>query len=320
MKRYRKKGFTLIELLVVMAVIGLLLSMMSVGYRSATIISKNLKQKAEFHGMEIGLELFAKDFDGYPDSTTLPNASGVGANSVCGGQRLVEALLGRDLRGIEPTTAWYAPNDEAYKPGLYTTYPDFYDISDADSENRRKGPYVQLKFNNVYTIDKLYKDVGIGSSTIYTSAAAAIRQQAPVFTDTFARNTVTGIDAKVGMPILYFKSDPTKRFRVNAARQFVDPPVFIDYKDWMYNYGDNLPLVALPKLSDVSPKAHFEYKQDGTLAVSKEQAFYEMITQYDSQAAPRTLYPYNKDGVILLSAGWDGVFGTKDDITNFENK
>ena len=42
--------------------------------------------------------------------------------------------------------------------------------------------------------------------------------------------------------------------------------------------------------------------------------FYADITN------PRVSYekPYNPNTFILISAGWDSVFGTKDDITNFD--
>jgi prepilin-type N-terminal cleavage/methylation domain-containing protein len=59
-KQLNEKAFTLIELLVVIAIIAMLVGMMAVGIRKATITAKNLRQKAELKAMDIGLELFAR--------------------------------------------------------------------------------------------------------------------------------------------------------------------------------------------------------------------------------------------------------------------
>ncbi len=54
---------------------------------------------------------------------------------------------------------------------------------------------------------------------------------------------------------------------------------------------------------------HLNVLQDMAL-----QVFYKAITNDKVTATPR---PHNEDGYILMSAGWDGLYGTKDDVFNF---
>ena len=51
-----------------------------------------------------------------------------------------------------------------------------------------------------------------------------------------------------------------------------------------------------------------------------DEIFYDFITNpgQATKAGGTTYYkPYNASEYILISAGWDGIFGTKDDLTNF---
>jgi prepilin-type N-terminal cleavage/methylation domain-containing protein len=303
-----QKAFTLIELLVVIAIIAMLLGIISVGVRQATITAKNLRQKAIFHGIEVGLELFSKDFDGYPSSKTLtsvPN-SPAGADAVCGAQHLAEALVGQDNRGFDPKTKWYPPTQDPLAD------PYIYSSTEAQSLNRRKEQYCDIKRDSLYSIYELWKG-GAGTSNIYTSALNS--PDSPVITDVFTRNSVDGMDDKVGLPILYFKADSTKQFRVNQTQQTVTNPTSAQYSQWIYNFDDNLPVVTLPRL-DGEPDTDFADIDNDGVVDNQAQVFYEKITQ--TADTTRNFYkPFNPNGFILISAGWDGIYGTKDDITNF---
>jgi len=310
------KAFTLIELLVVIAIIAMLVGIMAVGLKMATRQAKNLRQKTELRAMEIGLELFSKDFDGYPDSKVLgPDKGGL---AVCGAQHLAEALLGRDDRGFEPLTGWYPPNDQLYRASLdAATLNTLYNASDNTSLIRRKERYVELKHSGVYTIAELWQS-GVAPSNIYTSAGAVNRLRSPVITDTLNLNTITlgGTTVKVGLPVLYFKTDGTKRFRVNETNTLVTNPTTTDYSKWSYNFDDNLPVVTLPVLSDPA-MTDMDFKDPADATKNLAQVFYEKITQ--TADTGRNYYkPFNANKFILISAGWDGVYGTKDDITNFD--
>jgi hypothetical protein len=63
--------------------------------------------------------------------------------------------------------------------------------------------------------------------------------------------------------------------------------------------------------------AAVHYRDPDDAGKTQAQVFYERITQ---QAEPdRNFFkPFNSSTFILISAGWDGVYGTKDDIVNYD--
>lgn len=139
-----------------------------------------------------------------------------------------------------------------------------------------------------------------------------------MITDSFDRQEIrlNNTYVKVGMPILYFKADVTKRFRVDETKKPVNNPQRTEYSQWIYNFDDNLPIITLPVMMDPTLPDN-DYKDVSAPAKSQAQVFYESITQ--TEDANRNYYkPFNSDKFILISAGWDGVYGTKDDITNFD--
>jgi prepilin-type N-terminal cleavage/methylation domain-containing protein len=313
-KKYTKhEGFTLIELLTVVAIIAALVGILSVAQRKVKIVSLNLRQKAAFHAGEISLELYSKDFGEYPDSALVASDGLSAAPYVTGAQRMAEAFFGRDDRGFHPKTKWHPSLDAAAPaPG-----PNLYDATVTLKD--RKVSYFERKRAGFYAIADLWSG-GAGGSSIFlgvSSAAAGDNktQVSPVFTDVFERNEVTinGESEKVGMPILYFKADPTKKFRT------VNPAVPADYVNWVYNFNDNLPILQLPWLRDpavVTDGLTVHYKDPQDAAKSNAQVFYELIT---ARQDGNFYKPANQNTFLLISAGYDGIYGTKDDLTNFDD-
>jgi hypothetical protein len=112
------------------------------------------------------------------------------------------------------------------------------------------------------------------------------------------RSQITG--KKIGMPVLYYRADTSKMS--NDANNPGNP-------DNIYNYMDNQDLLGmgLPSSPTTMPPLY-----QGTSGIAG-QVFYQNI-QDNTSLIPR---PYNKDSYILISAGWDGIYGTKDDVYNF---
>ena len=309
-KKQKKTGaFTLIELLVVIAIISMLVGLLSVGLKKVKIVSTNLKQKGEFHGMEVSIELFQNEFSFYPDSARVANAGGA-TPYVCGAQRLAEAMEGRDEEGFHPKSKWH--------PDLETTAGlTLYDNTTVDTRKQRKPVYFELKHSGLYTPADLWG----------TGAAGQLQEdECPVITDVFVRNritTVAGDTLKAGSPVLYFKAEPTRRFRVDNTNTLVTATVAgQEYVNWIYNFNDNIDILNLTWLrepdndTDNDFPPHYQERDDYDGVTDEPELFYQILTQ--RQDTNSGFYrPYNKDTFILISAGWDGIFGTKDDLTNF---
>jgi hypothetical protein len=125
----------------------------------------------------------------------------------------------------------------------------------------------------------------------------------------------------VGNPIVYFKAN-------DASRIFPKPdqrdsnPAFLDTSKWIFNYNDNRLIFRLRPLNDPETTQH-RYDPtytDPTITASEHQGgkniFYDEITD-PKVKTPTFDKPFNAKSFILMSAGHDGIFGTKDDITNF---
>jgi len=269
--------------------------------------AKGLKQKSVFHGYETGLELYRKDFGQYPRSKRQASAFGSG-QVVCGGQHLAEALVGRDMEGFDPETEWCGANED---PIVYT--------NDPKSVNRRKPLYIEMKDDGAYALEDVYGAGNIGN--IFSPAAMGGRR-APVMTDIFRRNTVklsSGQSVKMGTPILYFLADA-------STKKFMGSDPMSNHANWIYNYEDNREIIELGTVQDQTQRHQFDQRvtvTEGGASMSGMAYFYKKLMNpqfhnVDAGGNPISDKPFNANKFILMSAGWDGVFGTRDDVTNFD--
>ncbi len=146
--------------------------------------------------------------------------------------------------------------------------------------NDRKGPYLDRTHVNVLT-----------AGSVYDENITAIRKNMYVICDVFdslKKNVLfkSGISKKVnvGTPILYFKA--------NSATTKIDE---------IYSYSHNSKLIGLGTVAKRRPHP-----------ITAEN-FKTFIT--DPMLTNRPVRP---DSFILISAGNDGLYGTSDDICNFE--
>ena len=91
----------------------------------------------------------------------------------------------------------------------------------------------------------------------------------------------------------------------------------------IYNYQDNAALIKLGPVKDpVNTKHLYDPSEPYTYTDPKgagktgngQQRFYDTITDHSARTFRK---PFNPQTFILMSAGYDGIFGTKDDVTNF---
>jgi len=147
----------------------------------------------------------------------------------------------------------------------------------------RKGPFLPIENANAYQLKDIYKDVGPFDRNSY------------VICDVFTKKRYSS--KNTGMPILYYKADTSK----NAHN--LDNP---DDPNNIYNYKDNYALLELG-VPEEQDKKHPLF--------TDPKIFYEMTKNYMITTQSR---PCRADSYVLISAGIDGLYGTKDDIGNFE--
>ncbi len=297
----KKTGFTMVELLAVLGIIALLVGLLLPALSAVRNLAKETKQKAQFASIELALTAFKNDYGDYPPSSW-SSASNL-ANDYCGAQKLSEALLGWDLLGFHPKTAWRADGlDAAGGPGTYDPLKtrDLDGNGIPDTLDERKGTYLELATTSAFKLRDLFFPLS-------TSSLGPLAPETYVICDAFqtkkvtmlkGNDTVTGLPItateRVGAPVLYYKANTSQK-TLNT----------------IYDVLDNDALVLMKQ--QVDNREHPLARQAGTMPY---QFFYDYIRNPKIDARP---WPHRADSYILISAGADGLYGTSDDVCNFGN-
>jgi hypothetical protein len=241
----------------------------------------DIKQDAQYNSISVALELFNSDLDSYPPSDALdPNGL-----PYCGAMKFAEGMMGQDLKGFHPNSVFRSDGTDGLGRVLY---PDANNLTTElyqDNINIRKGPYLPIENANAYHLNDIFENTGPFDGNIF------------VLCDVFRSVTQLNTGKKIGMPILYYKADTSK-----TSHDLNNP----DNPDNIYNYKDNHVLLALGVPGQ--PDKKHPLFEDPTI-------FYKMTKDYKSR---KVSIPKRIDSFILISAGLDCLYGTKDDIVNFD--
>jgi len=284
----KKPAFTIVELLTVMSIIVILIGLLMPALNMAKRYAKGVRQRAQFHSIDAAIELFSNEFEGYPPSNALDSVP----TSYCGAMKLCEAMMGQDSMGFHTSSIF---RSDGKNPSLKPPNDDLYPVPlDTTNLGARKGPFLPRESADVYKLEDLY-----GNNITPFLYLPVNKNRNRVLCDVYTRQLPTGI--KAGMPILYYKADTA-----NSRHDPLNVPASPDGSTTnIYNIWDNQELV---KLGKIGGGVHILVNADRFYKNTKS----DKVTTADM--------PCRADSYILLSAGWDGEYGTADDIFNFDWK
>jgi prepilin-type N-terminal cleavage/methylation domain-containing protein len=316
MKRIKQiHGFTLLEVLTAMAIIAVMIGLLLPAIGKIQTVAMVVKQRAQFNAIGTALEAFRSDsgWNDYPPSSYTNLAGdkyGVGGSNhdYTGAQKLAEALVGWDGFGFHPKSQWRSDgmatnvlgkdgNPIAGLTSLYHIGTDINNFETSDENlNIRKGPYLEVEKANAVKVSSLYASNSRVADTY-------------VLADMFrtVKNRKTG--GRTGMPILYFRADTAKTWGVSNAQGIPTDPL-----NCIYNRDDNFYGFVLANAPWDITQRHL-MRDDPTI-------FYQRIKNPNFPGTAANNYtdarPYHADSYILLSAGPDGLYGSADDVYNFD--
>jgi len=306
MKQPRKKtGFTIIELLTVMSIIVILISLLVPSLNMVKRFARKVRQKAQFHSIDAAMELFHNEWDGYPPS----GAQDEVGQEYCGAMKFCEAMVGQDLMGFHPSSHFRSDLTDGTDPKpLYDRDPTSpADDPLPDNIKAREGPYIQIENANAYRLWHLY-----GKGNTGPAFSGVEGENLFVLCDVYARVTSKDTGKKIGMPILYYKADPSGNLHdPNDSPQSSLPVGIFNYYDYLDNH--ELLRLGLPWEYPTPTTVHPLFKAGGDPEGRK---FYEITKNRNIRI--RMGRPHRPDSYILISAGFDGLYGTEDDMFNFE--
>lgn len=327
----KAKGFTIVELLTVMGVIVVLISLLLPALSMVRDFSREIQQKAQFHGIEVGLGMYEHDFGSLPPSAdnvddlfggnnSLPDYNGnTSTIPYCGAMKLAEAMVGADLLGFHPQSGYYGDGLNKINNivrEVYNVNTDQLPWQTAEQNlDARKGPYIDLENANAFRIQSIYNRITpFQNPQIDDADGNPITDGPLVLCDAFVAKRQSG--EKTGMPVLYFKArtqfsrQDYEEFESDATKNRYSD----EHEDDIYFFSDNYRLLSSMGVPGETNTQHPVIANDtaGTNGVSE---FEKLIVNNKVTTIKR---PYRATSFILWSAGKDGLYGTSDDIFNFD--
>ena len=299
-KTHNKTGFTLVEILTTIAIIAILLGFLIPALNMVQKSAMTAKQKAQFHGIEIAMETFSTDIGDYPPSAWDTTRYGFYSAS----QRLAEAMVGQDGFGFHPDSELYASGQDSMGNDLYAPAVDLTDPANSGNLSARKGPYLELENANAVKLSNLYGSANL-NSLVDTFILADMYK--------ITKNAATG--KLTGSPILYYRADRSKILH--------DATDYVTMNNSTYNAYDStgtFTAKAIAYLKPLSTKTGY-HPLCPLSGAGGESLFYEQTLNPNFPGDPIThigARPYRSESFILQSAGPDSLYGTADDVFNFD--
>jgi len=328
-KRRAPYGFTLVELLTVIFIIALLISILVPALNAVRDQARNAKTSGELSSIGKGVELFHGELGKYPHSHG-GNPFDDDSVILTGAQWLAVQLVGPDMHGYVKPELAIDTNDNGEIDEA--DWQAWYELDPARAYPRL-GPYVPTEGDIVqsfvswaeghpgYTVDGDLEDTGDRWSN----------DRIPFFVDAY------------GLPIVYYAAS------TYAKKPFTTgTPGNLEYG--RYDQSDNAGFTGndtgdgrndatqegLNPYGDAEPLGHASnaiyhplgilgYYPDNSNAEPDPKTFADVIMDWNIFEANRDagtgqgrVWPHNADSFILVSPGKDGLWGTKDDVSNIQ--
>ena len=321
--QHSKCGFTIIELLTVMSIIIILIGLLVPSLNRVRRYSTDVKQRAQFHSIAIALDLFNAEFDSYPNSDALDDQTT--PQNYCGAMKLAEALVGQDLKGFNPLSRFRRSGFGSATPTPDMPYPalNYPDSATYNSNIKSRKMHLQLENANAYQLRDIYAVADIAAATYPGDTATGFDPSTYVLCDSYNRVTNKTTGKKIGMPILYYKADSARLKHPDPNDSPATMLTANSNSAYIYNFLDNQALIdnpmGMPWISGgrVHPLASGGTTLAGEIiagANGRPKKFYDITRDPKVNTGDR---PVRADSYILMSAGFDGEYGSRDDIYNF---
>ncbi len=348
-------AFTLIELLVVMFIIGVLIAILIPALGGARNGAKKTATAALIRSIGVGLDLFKndneKDFrqtNGYPPSSVhppIPGYSGLDTNKVesrfpfiidngtaardvYGAQWLPAIMIGVDQRG------YISRRGITKRQNIHTKPYEWYK-PDPLTEGKplpRKPLYLNPGDMNLTAVEDL---PGVPNLDLFSDWD--ITKRLPVITDSFDQ------------PILYYASNAgasgknlvaEQRAKDNVYTggiQEAGTPYYFHRDNEGFTGHDDIPGLSIKRsasghaisisgdildATEIAVPSRAGHPETFNFARfimdrSQLQQFADTIDEGKTVDPATPLRPVNPDTYLLMSPGADGIWGTRDDVTNF---
>jgi prepilin-type N-terminal cleavage/methylation domain-containing protein len=323
------RAFTLIELLVVVAIIALLIGILVPSLGAARAQAKNVKTRATLKALGDGLEMFRGDNDkeqkktgGYPPSAEADDPTETGQQYIFGAQWLVRYLVGKDAKGYIPKRnvppgvlaqgtpgfeqkGWY-DDPNVPRSGLYVQADG---LKLVQPKNLKKAPASAPMNCDDKTLEQVVATDAFDFPILYYAANARLsdKSDAPIAIMRTDPNSSGGIYTMADNGMFTGACQGTTCFYNpwDFAGMLGSDGADTDHRYPLSQFGDtNPPTVASLKADVDAGKVNFStfiLNRNGFMATNEKSAS-----------------PFRRDSFILITAGKDGIYGTKDDVTNFQ--
>jgi type II secretory pathway pseudopilin PulG len=302
-----------------MSIIIILIGLLVPSLNRVKRYSMDVKQRAQFHSIAVALDLFNAEYDGYPNSDAVDDQPT--PQNYCGAMKLAEALVGQDLKGFNPTSRFRRSGFGNALPTPTMPYPalNYPDAATYNENVRSRKMYLQLENASAYQLRDIYDNTAITTTTFPgNTAAGGFDPNTYVLCDSYNRVTNKNTGKKMGLPILYYKADSTKLKHPSPSALPADMQTDNTNGLYIYNVKDNQALInmGMPWIANFAHPLASGGTTIGGVNLNGiwPKKFYDITRDAKISTGDR---PVRADSYILISAGFDGEYGTKDDIYNF---